>query len=226
LGHFFNGDDAAFKLIAAGVLELDGGVADLEVVIENVVELDQDAGALRRGNVGDGDVAGQGAGVGAEAPDVQVVDVDDALDGSMPGANGGSETPRGRAFEQDIEGLADDAEAGPEDERGDEQRENRVDPVLAGEQDARAAGDDGGGGERVAGHVEKGRAQVDVAGHAPEQGGDDAVHQHAGGGYDHHEPGCTATGAERRWTASMTIQSEMTMSVAALMKAASTPARW
>ena len=100
-----------------------------------------------------------------------------------------------RAFQKDVEGFADDADAGPEDERGDEQREGGVDPVVAGEQDARAAGDDGGCRERVAGHVEKGGAQVDVAGHAPQQSGDHAVHHHAGGGHDHHEPGCTATGA-------------------------------
>ena len=37
--------------------------------------------------------------------------------------------------------------------------------------------------------------------------------------------GCTTTGVERRWTASTAIQSEMTISVAALTKAASTPAR-
>ena len=35
----------------------------------------------------------------------------------------------------------------------------------------------------------KARAQVHVAGHAPEQRGDHAVHQHAGGGHDHHQPG-------------------------------------
>ena len=66
-------------------------------------------------------------------------------------------------------------------------REDGVDPVLTGEEDARAAGDDGGRGERVAGHVEEGGAQVDVARHAPEQGGDDAVHDDAGGSDDHHQ---------------------------------------
>ena len=45
-GHLFHGDDAAFKLFTALMLELDGGVSDLEVLLEHVVELDQDAGAL------------------------------------------------------------------------------------------------------------------------------------------------------------------------------------
>ena len=45
-GHFFDGNDASLQLIAANVLELDGGVGDLEVLLEHVVEFDQDAGAL------------------------------------------------------------------------------------------------------------------------------------------------------------------------------------
>ena len=35
VGHLFHGHDAAHKPLAAGVLELDGGVADLEVLPEN-----------------------------------------------------------------------------------------------------------------------------------------------------------------------------------------------
>ena len=60
---------------------------------------------------------------------------------------------------------------------------------MAGEEDSGASGDDGRGGEGVAGHMDECRPQVDVAGHAPEQGGDDAVHDHAGGGHVHHQPG-------------------------------------
>ena len=45
-GHLFDRHDAAFKLLAADVLKLDGGVADVEVVFEHMVQLDQDAGAL------------------------------------------------------------------------------------------------------------------------------------------------------------------------------------
>jgi hypothetical protein len=45
-GHFFDGNDAAFQLAAADVLELDGGVRDLEVLLQYMVELFQDAGAL------------------------------------------------------------------------------------------------------------------------------------------------------------------------------------
>ena len=45
-GHLFNGYDAAIGLRAACVLELDGAVADVEVVFEDVFEVEQNAGAL------------------------------------------------------------------------------------------------------------------------------------------------------------------------------------
>jgi len=172
---------------AAYVLELDGGVAYVVVVLEQVVEVEQDAGALGGGNVGDGDVAGEGAGLGAEVPYMEIVDIKDAFDGFHSGADYWERNAAWSAFKKDVERLANDADAGPEDERGDEQREDGVDPVLAGEKDGCASGDNGGGGEGVAGHVQEGGAHVDVAGHAPKQSGDDAVHQDSGGRHDHHE---------------------------------------
>jgi hypothetical protein len=61
--HFRNWDDAAFEFRAAYVFELDGGVGNLEMLHEDMVELDQDAGALRRRNVVNADMAGEGAGL-------------------------------------------------------------------------------------------------------------------------------------------------------------------
>ncbi len=52
--------------------------------------------------------------------------------------------------------------------------------LMAGEEDGCATGDDGGGGEGVAEHVEEDAADVDVAGELPEEGGDGAVHEDAG----------------------------------------------
>jgi len=57
-GHFFYRHYAAVGFRAAYVLKLDGGVTDVVVVLEDVVQVEQDAGALRGGDVGDGDVAG------------------------------------------------------------------------------------------------------------------------------------------------------------------------
>jgi phage tail protein X len=45
-GHLCNRNYAAMGLFAADVLELDGGVADVEVLFEHVIEIDQDAVAL------------------------------------------------------------------------------------------------------------------------------------------------------------------------------------
>ena len=130
-GHLFHGHDAAIELSASDVFKLDGGVADREMVAQHVIELDQDAGALRRRNVGNGDVAGERMAVRAEAPYVQIVDVDDAFDGFHAGADFTERNAARRAFEQDVEGFANDADAGPEDQRGNQQREDWVDPVSA-----------------------------------------------------------------------------------------------
>src|SRR6185437_2803123 len=65
--------------------------------------------------------------------------------------------------------------------------ESGIDPHDAAEQDGSAACDDCGGGERVAEHVEEDRADVDVAGELPEEGGDGAVHEDSGGRDNHHQ---------------------------------------
>lgn len=60
-GYLFRWCHAALQLLAAGVFELEGCVADLKLFPKQSVELDQDTGAFRRRNVGYGHVAGQGA---------------------------------------------------------------------------------------------------------------------------------------------------------------------
>ena len=91
------------------------------------------------------------------------------------------------SFEEDVEGFADDADGTPEDHGGDDDGEDGVDPGHAGEEDGCASNDDGGGGECVAEHVEEDASDVDVAGEAPEEGGDGAVHEDAGGCDNHHD---------------------------------------
>src|SRR5579863_1848937 len=146
-GHLFDGDHAAFGNGAVFVFELDGGVADVEMRLEDMVEVFEDAGALGGRDVGNGDVAGEGAGLGAEGPAVEVVDVEHAGDGFHVIADVGDVEATGDAFEKDLEGFANDARRGPEDERCDDEREGGVDPALAREEDAGATGDDSGGGE-------------------------------------------------------------------------------
>ena len=62
-GKLFDGDNAAMEFGAVFVLELDGGVGDVEVLAEDVVEIHEDAVALGGRNVCDGDMAGQCAGL-------------------------------------------------------------------------------------------------------------------------------------------------------------------
>ena len=45
-GHFFGGYNAALHFFTAYVLELDGSVADVKVVLEHMIQLHQDACTL------------------------------------------------------------------------------------------------------------------------------------------------------------------------------------
>ena len=58
-GKLFERNHAAMEFRAVFVLELDGGVGDVEVLAENVVQLDENAIALRGRNVGNGDGYGR-----------------------------------------------------------------------------------------------------------------------------------------------------------------------
>ena len=169
------------------MLELQGGVVDAEAFAQHDIDAVEDEVALRGWDVGNGDVAGEGVGVGAEAPDMQVVDVLDALDGSEGGTNLDEGDAAGRAFEEDVEGLAHDGDRRPEDERGDGERERGIDPGASGEENDEATDDDRGGGQRIAEHVDEDAADVDVVADAPEHGGDEAIHEHTGGGHEHHD---------------------------------------
>ena len=60
-GQLFHRHYAAIMFAAHIVLKLDGGMRNLEVLFEHVVELVQDAGALGRRNVNDANVASQSA---------------------------------------------------------------------------------------------------------------------------------------------------------------------
>ncbi len=98
---------------------------------------------------------------------MEVVDIDDALDGVHGGADFG-EIDRARgAFEEDVQGFADDAEGAPQNHGGDHKGQERVDPLLVRKGDEEATDDDGGGGDGVAEHVDEDAADVDVAGEAP-----------------------------------------------------------
>ncbi len=77
--HRLRRSNAVLQRLTTDMLELDCRVIDLELPVESIFEADENACALRRGNIGDGHVACQGARVRAQAPDVQIVNIDHAL---------------------------------------------------------------------------------------------------------------------------------------------------
>ena len=72
--------DAAVGLFAGGVLELHGGVINAVAVQQVLTNFAEDAVAFRWRDVFDGDVGGKRASLRAEAPDVEVVHVEHAVD--------------------------------------------------------------------------------------------------------------------------------------------------
>ena len=109
-GHLFNGNNATVGLFATDVLELDGGVADVEVLFEQVIEFEQDGVALRWRNVGDGDMTGHCARLRPDTPDMQVVHIKHALHIFHSGANLSQGDTARSAFQQDVERFADNAD--------------------------------------------------------------------------------------------------------------------
>jgi hypothetical protein len=107
-GDGFYGHDAAVCHFALDVFELDRGVVDLEFVAQRHLDPVEDERALRRRNIGDRHMRGECVTLRTEAPDVQVVDIFDASDLLQRSANLGQRDAFGSAFEQDVEGLADD----------------------------------------------------------------------------------------------------------------------
>src|ERR1700680_196572 len=93
------------------MFKLNRGVVDAEVSMQAFLYIPQDALANRGGNVGNRDVAREGASFRADAPTVKVVHVVDAVDGADGGLDQFKLHAAGRALEQDVEGFADDAEA-------------------------------------------------------------------------------------------------------------------
>ena len=61
------------------VFELDRGVVDMEFGVQASPDVAEDTFTDRGRNVGDGDVTRESASLGAEVPDVQVVDIIDSL---------------------------------------------------------------------------------------------------------------------------------------------------
>ena len=101
---------------AAHVFELDGGVVEMEAIAQHPVEPGEDAIALRGRHVLDQDVAAQRMRARTEAPDVQIVDVEYAIDAAHRGDDVIEIDAARQAFEQNIQGFTNDVPCRPDDQ--------------------------------------------------------------------------------------------------------------
>jgi len=110
---------AAVGHFADHVLELDRGMVDAEIAEQTLFHFAQDAFADRRRNVGDRNVTGERVSLRSDAPDVKIVHVIDSADGADGGLDLLQLHAARRAFQKNVERLAHDAEAGPQDQHTD-----------------------------------------------------------------------------------------------------------
>src|SRR5947208_1547691 len=87
-----------------------------------------------------------------------------------------SAKPAVQSLQKAVQRLPDNTDRTPDDHRGNQEREDWINPSHPAKQNRRAACDDGGSGERIAQHVQEDAANVYIAGESPQQGGDCAVH--------------------------------------------------
>src|ERR1700722_13641009 len=99
--HSFRRSNAALQRLTANMLELDGGMVDLELPVESIFEVGENADALRRRNIGNRHVACEGARVRAQAPNMQVVNIYHALNRFHDRTNLVQRDAARRALEQD-----------------------------------------------------------------------------------------------------------------------------
>ena len=170
----------------AGALELDGGVADVEVGGAFGLDGGEDAFAFVHVHVWDAGVEAERVVVVTERPDVDVVDFEDAVD-TKDGASYIFDCAVGRAtLEQDVSGVAQDSDAGPKNEQADGKTEKRVDPADSGRADDDGADDDGDVGERVAKIVNEDAAEIEVVAAADKRERDAAIDGEGGEGSPDH----------------------------------------
>ena len=109
---FFNHrNHAAVRHFADHVLELDGGVVDVEVLAQHLFHIAQNAFTDRRRNIGDGDMAGERSRFRSDAPHVQIVNIIHALNPAHRGFHPLQLDATRRAFQQDVQGFTNDAKA-------------------------------------------------------------------------------------------------------------------
>src|SRR4029079_8680581 len=102
------------------ILKLNRGVPDLKARAQNIVDALQNRIAFRRRHIVDQDVAAEGTRVRSQAPYMEVMNVDDALDTAQLSGDILQFEAFGQTFQKDIERIANDIPAGPNDGHADQ----------------------------------------------------------------------------------------------------------
>ena len=71
---------AAMRRLTAGRFKLNSRVSDVEALTQGTVDTNQNVAALGHRHLGDGDVAGERMRLRAKTPDMQIMDVEHAVD--------------------------------------------------------------------------------------------------------------------------------------------------
>src|ERR1700676_3249421 len=124
-------NDAPMRHFAHHVLKLDRRMNNAEIMRQAFLHVSQDALTDRRRNVCDRNMTRKRVTLRADAPDVKIVDFIysfDRPDGRLDLFQ--LHTPW-RAFEQNVERLAHDAEAGPQNQHADPEGESGINPVIS-----------------------------------------------------------------------------------------------
>jgi len=116
--------------------------------------------ALIHVHIGNARVKAESVVSGTQRPDVYVVDFLHALHGEDGASDFFDAHLSGAAFQENVGRLAENADAGPEDEKADGDAEERVDPEGAGHSNGDSAGDDGDIREGVAEIVHQDATEV------------------------------------------------------------------
>src|SRR5215471_17400275 len=133
-------------------------------------------------------MAAKGMGVRAEAPDMEVMDVEHAGKLLQAGRDALEIQAFGEPFEQDVERIANDAPGGPDDQQGYHRGENRVDAEPACGADDERSNNDADGAHKVAKHMDEGSADIEVVFAAAMEGKhNSAVEKHTGNRYPEHD---------------------------------------
>jgi hypothetical protein len=142
------------------VLETEAFAQDDRGAVEHPVLAAVGGGAAL---VGDHEVGRDGGAAVVDRPDVQVVDLRDALDVEQRGVHVVDVDAGGRALEQDVPGLAQEGHGAGQEDRDDHERSERVGVGPPGGQGDHGGGEHGHRAQRVAEHVQRGAADVHPA---------------------------------------------------------------